>query len=92
MFLQAPEYAEQGKASMNRFEKLFGGRAEARVRFKSGEFEVLAPGDFVRCAVSGREIALSELKYWNVELQEPYAGAEEALERYLEITGKRVKS
>jgi hypothetical protein len=74
---------------MNRFEKLFGGRSEARVRFKSGEFEVLSPGDFVRCAVSGREIALAELKYWNVERQEAYAGAEEALERYLELRGQR---
>lgn len=73
---------------MNRFEKLFGGRSEARVRFKSGEFEVLSPGDFVRCAVTGKEIALADLKYWSVDRQEAYAGAEEALQRYLETTGK----
>lgn len=69
---------------MNRFEKLFGGRTEARVRYGDGEFQVLSPGDFVRCAVTGRQIDLTELKYWNVELQEPYASAEISLQRYIE--------
>jgi hypothetical protein len=70
---------------MNRFEKLFGLRSEARVRFKDGEYTVLSPGDFVRCAVTGRMIPVDELRYWNVELQEAYASAEISLQRYREL-------
>lgn len=74
---------------MNRFEKLFGGRTEARVRYKHGDFQILAPGDYVRCAVSGREVPLGELKYWNVDLQEAYFGPEESLKRYLELNPQK---
>jgi hypothetical protein len=69
---------------MNRFEKLFGARGEAQVRYLDGEFQVVSPGDFVRCAVTGREIPLPELKYWSVELQEAYSTPEASLKRYLE--------
>ena len=37
---------------------------------------MLTPGDFVRCAVTGEPIALPDLRYWSVELQEAYASAE----------------
>jgi hypothetical protein len=67
---------------MNRFERLFGLRGEAKLRYYDGEFQVLIPGDFVRCAVSGESIALSDLRYWSVELQEAYASAEVAFARY----------
>lgn len=69
---------------MNRFEKLFGGRREAKVRFKDGDFVVLAAGDFVRCAVTGQHIDLPELRYWSVTDQEAYASAEISLKRALE--------
>ena len=36
---------------MNRFERLFGLKGEAKLRYLDGEFQVLSPGDFVRCAV-----------------------------------------
>ena len=39
---------------------------------------------FVHCSVTGDEIPLSELKYWNVDRQEPYKNAEVALARYTE--------
>ena len=39
---------------MNRIDKFFGLRGEAKVKFLDGEFQVLSPGDFVRCAVTGR--------------------------------------
>ena len=39
---------------MNRIEKFFGLKNEAKVRFLDGEFEVVSPGDFVRCAVTGQ--------------------------------------
>ncbi|MEW5965082.1 MAG: DUF2093 domain-containing protein [Pseudomonadota bacterium] len=70
---------------MNRFEKLFGLRGEARVRYLDGEFQVLSAGDFVRCAVTGRPIPLTDLRYWSVELQEAYATPEASFKRYLEV-------
>ncbi len=69
---------------MNRIEKFFGLKNEAKVRFLDGEFEVVAPGDFVRCAVTGQTIALADLRYWSVDAQEAYASAEASLKRYLD--------
>jgi hypothetical protein len=45
---------------------------------------VLLPGTFVRCAVTGSEIPLDELKYWSVLRQEPYVDAAAALRRFQE--------
>jgi hypothetical protein len=73
---------------MNRLERLFGGGSEARVRYLPGEFKVLSPGDYVRCAVTGERIELADLKYWSVELQEPYVSAEVSMKRYLETRSK----
>lgn len=73
---------------MNRFEKLFGARGEAQVRYLDGEFQVVAPGDYVVCAVTGKRIPLADLRYWSVDLQEPYATAEASLTRYLEQVRK----
>ncbi|MCK5090546.1 MAG: DUF2093 domain-containing protein [Hyphomicrobium sp.] len=70
---------------MNRFEKFFGLRGEAKVRYLNGEFQVVSPGDFVRCAVTGEPILLPDLKYWSVELQEAYVSPEVSLQRYLEV-------
>jgi hypothetical protein len=72
---------------MNRFERLFGLKGEARLRYLDGEFQVLTPGDFVRCAVTGEAIALPDLRYWSVELQEAYTSAEVAFKRYQEVHG-----
>jgi hypothetical protein len=44
----------------------------------------MTPGDFVRCAVTGKSIPLDELRYWSVELQEPYVDAAASLKRYRE--------
>jgi hypothetical protein len=74
---------------MNRIDRMFGLKGEARVRFSDGEFQVLSPGDFVRCAVSGQIIVLPELRYWSVELQEAYATSEISLKRYLESEARR---
>jgi hypothetical protein len=66
---------------MNRFERLLGLKGEAKLRYLDGEFQVLTPGDFVRCAVTGEPIALPDLRYWSVERQEAYASAEISFER-----------
>lgn len=70
---------------MNKFERLFGLKGEARVAFLHGEFRVEQPGDFVVCAVTGKQIALADLRYWSVELQEAYVSAEASLQRHLEL-------
>ena len=76
---------------MNRFEG--PGAREARIRYLDGDFQVLTPGAFVRCAVTGESIPIDELKYWSVERQEPYLSAEISLRRELEthpeLDGKR---
>ena len=55
---------------------------EADVRYLDGDFRVVRPGAFVRCAVTGVPIPLEELKYWSVELQEAYATPEAVLKRH----------
>ena len=39
-------------------------------------------GDYVLCGISGKQIPLQNLNYWNVELQEAYFSAIEANERF----------
>jgi hypothetical protein len=39
---------------------------EAKVKYLDGDFEVMMPGAFVRCAVTDKEIALDDLRYWSV--------------------------
>lgn len=74
---------------MNRFEKIFGLKGEARVRYLDGDYQVVEHGDFVRCAVTGQTIPLSELRYWSVELQEAYATAEISFNRYKSLRRDR---
>jgi hypothetical protein len=49
---------------------------EARLHYMAGTFRVLTPGDHVRCAISGQQIPLDDLRYWSVARQEAYASAE----------------
>lgn len=57
---------------------------EAVLHYGTPDFEVVQPGDFVRCAVSGAAIPLDGLTYWNVALQEAYASAEFMTRRWVE--------
>ncbi|MCL2384397.1 MAG: DUF2093 domain-containing protein [Alphaproteobacteria bacterium] len=66
---------------MNRFERRPVSAGEAEVEYLDGEFRILRPGAFVRCAVTGAPIKLEDLRYWNVDLQEPYATPVAKLER-----------
>ena len=61
---------------------------EAKLLFKDQEFDILKSGRFVVCAVTRRKIALEDLRYWNVDLQEPYFDAESALKRWKQINGR----
>ena len=53
-------------------------KKKAKLLFKNNHFEVVEEGDFVLCAISGKEIKLENLNYWNVELQEAYFSHKEA--------------
>ena len=70
---------------MNRHETQFGLKGEAKLKYLQGEFQVLSPGDFVRCAVTDQPIRLEVLRYWNVDLQEAYASAEISLARLRDV-------
>jgi hypothetical protein len=73
---------------MNKHE--FGARdGEARLRYLDSDYQVVVPGSYVTCAVSGRRIPLSELRYWSVDRQEPYLDAEASLTRELELRRRR---
>lgn len=67
---------------LNRTDRPVPMPGEAEVRYLDGDFRVVRPGAFVRCAVTGTEIPLEELRYWSVELQEAYASPEAVLQRH----------
>jgi len=71
---------------MNRMD-FSGLGGEAQIRYLDADFEVVRPGTFVRCAVTGEPIALSELRYWSVARQEPYLDAAAALRRRAQFGG-----
>jgi len=66
---------------MNRFERRPLSAGEAEVEYLDGEIRVIRPGAYVRCAVTGAQIALEDLRYWSVDLQEPYAAPEAKLQK-----------
>ncbi|OGN49895.1 MAG: hypothetical protein A2352_08365 [Caulobacterales bacterium RIFOXYB1_FULL_67_16] len=53
----------------------------AVLHYGDGEFAVLKPGRFVRCAVSERPIPLETLRYWSPTRQEAYFGPAEFIAR-----------
>lgn len=60
---------------------MIGSGREAKLRYQDASIDILSDGDHVVCAVSGAHIHLSQLKYWSVQRQEPYASAEIASRR-----------
>ncbi|KAA5597263.1 DUF2093 domain-containing protein [Blastochloris sulfoviridis] len=60
-------------AVLNRYDRSPHPVGEAEVRYLDGDFRVIRPGAYVRCAVTGEPIPLDELKYWSVDRQEAYA-------------------
>ena len=61
---------------------------KAKLKFHPNNFEIVEKGDYVVCAVSGKNILLNQLTYWNVELQEAYFSVKEAQQRYEELNKK----
>jgi hypothetical protein len=66
---------------LNRYDRPSPMAGEAEVKFLDGDFRIVRPGAFVRCAVTGVPIPLEELKYWSVESQEAYASPEAVMRR-----------
>jgi hypothetical protein len=56
-------------------------KGEAKLRYLDGEYEVVSPGGYVVCAVTGTQIPLDALRYWSVDLQEAYASPDAATTR-----------
>ena len=57
-------------------------KKKAKLIFKHNSFDVIEEGDYVICAISGKEIMLKDLNYWNVDLQEAYFSPREVNERF----------
>src|SRR4051794_32195603 len=74
--------AQRRPTVLNRYDRSPPMAGEAEVRYLDGDFRVVRPGAFVRCAVTGVPIPLEELKYWSVDLQEAYASPEAVLQRH----------
>jgi hypothetical protein len=64
------------------------GHGEAQVQYLDGDFRVISPGTYVRCAMTDARIPLDELKYWSVDLQEAYAIPSAVLQRHFPGTLK----
>jgi hypothetical protein len=73
---------------MNRYERQPLAAGEAELEYLDGDIRVLRPGAFVRCAATGVPIPIEELRYWNVDLQEPYASYQAKLQRMGIKSGK----
>ncbi|WP_337266227.1 DUF2093 domain-containing protein [Oryzifoliimicrobium ureilyticus] len=63
---------------MNLFEG--HGHRQAQLRYLDGDFQIVAPGSFVICAVTGKQIPLDELRYWSVARQEAYVDVAASVE------------
>ena len=63
-------------------------KKKAKLNYKHNSFDVIIDGDFVICAISGKEIPLNQLNYWNVEYQEAYFSPIEVKKR-LTALGKK---
>jgi hypothetical protein len=74
---------------LNRYDRSSPMAGEAEVKYLDGDFRVMRPGAFVRCAVTGTPIPLEELKYWSVDLQEAYLSPEVVLQRHFPAQAKR---
>jgi hypothetical protein len=66
---------------LNRYDRPPSMAGEAELKYLDGDFRIVRPGAFVRCAVTGVPIPLEELKYWSVDLQEAYASPQAVLRR-----------
>tara|TARA_B110000858_G_C17549436_1_gene357317 strand:- start:347 stop:544 length:198 start_codon:yes stop_codon:yes gene_type:complete len=60
----------------------------AKIKYLPNNFEIIEEGDHVICAISEKIINLSELNYWNVDLQEAYYSYKEAFVKKENLNNK----
>ena len=60
-------------------------KKKAKLIYKHNYFEIEEEGDHVLCAITGKEMKLEELPYWNFDLQEAYFSPKEVNERFLKL-------
>ena len=60
-------------------------KKKAKLIYKPNSFDIIEEGEFVICAISGKEIPLNQLNYWNVDLQEAYYSPAEVNEHYRKL-------
>ena len=60
----------------------------AKIKYLPNNFEIIEDGSYVLCAVSGKEIKLEDLNYWNTDLQEPYFSYLEAFQKKEQLDKK----
>ena len=87
--MRRPQAAAVENNVLNRYDRSSPMAGEAEVKYLDGDFRVVRPGAFVRCAVTGLPIPLEELKYWSVDLQEAYVNPEAVLQRHFPNAGRR---
>jgi len=64
-------------------------KKKALLKYKPNTFDILEEGDHVICAVSKKLILLTNLNYWNVDLQEAYYSPVEAKIKFEELRKKK---
>ena len=64
-------------------------KKKAKLHYKHNSFDIIEEGSFVVCAISGKEIPIENLHYWNVELQEAYFSPLEVNQRYKKLKNKK---
>ena len=66
---------------LTRFDRAPPPAGEAEIRYLDGDYRIVKPGQFVRCAVTGEPIPLDLLRYWSAERQEAYASPQAVIAR-----------
>jgi len=60
----------------------FENQGEAVVHYGNADFTIMKTGAYVLCAVTGDQIPLAQLKYWNHETQEAYRDGTASVEGF----------
>jgi hypothetical protein len=70
---------------MNRMDRRVPLSGPAEIEYLDGDFKIRKPGAYVVCAATGARIPIEELRYWNVDRQEAYAGPEAKMLRLRQL-------
>ena len=70
---------------MNRMDRRIPLSGPAEVEFLDGDFKIRQPGAYVVCAATGSHIPIEDLRYWNVDRQEAYAGPDAKMLRLRQL-------